>query len=98
MRHLSRVAALLLFASGACLAVGCSDDSAGPENKPSPLTGKRIWSMRFGGEGGQHTRSLAVDASGNVFIAGNFDGTIDFGGDTLTSAGSDDIFVVKLGL
>lgn len=37
----------------------------------------------------------AVDASGNVIIAGAFWGTVDFGGGALTSRGSSDIFVAK---
>ncbi len=37
----------------------------------------------------------AVDASGNVIIAGAFWGAVDFGGGTLTSRGSSDIFVAK---
>lgn len=54
-----------------------------------------LWSQRFGDEGGQEGWSVAVDGSGNVVLAGHFRGTVDFGGDLLTSAGSDDIFVAK---
>jgi hypothetical protein len=39
---------------------------------------------------------VAVDGAGNVLLTGDFDGTVDFGGGPLTSAGSDDIFVAKL--
>jgi|WetSurMetagenome_2_1015567.scaffolds.fasta_scaffold149668_1 hypothetical protein len=98
MRLWSRAAALLLLAAGACLAIGCSDDGTGPDNKPAPAPGKHIWSMRFGDENFQYARCLAVDASGNVFIAGNFSGTIDFGDGPLTASGSLwDIFVAKFG-
>ena len=38
---------------------------------------------------------VAFDANGNVFITGNFTGTISFGDVTLESAGSGDIFIVK---
>ncbi|MDO7844954.1 T9SS type A sorting domain-containing protein [Hymenobacter sp. M29] len=37
----------------------------------------------------------AVDAAGYVYQAGQFSGGITFGGTTLTSAGSTDVFVVK---
>jgi len=38
---------------------------------------------------------VASDANGNVFITGNFTGTLTFGDVTLESAGSGDIFIVK---
>lgn len=39
--------------------------------------------------------ATAVDASGNVYVAGSFNGTIQVGTATLTSAGLDEIFVAK---
>ena len=39
--------------------------------------------------------STAADASGNILVAGNFDGTLTLGATTLTSAGGDDGFVAK---
>lgn len=38
---------------------------------------------------------IALDATGNVYVAGSFRGTADFGGIALTSAGDEDIFVAK---
>lgn len=38
---------------------------------------------------------IAVDDSGNVFVAGVLYNTVDFGGGVLTSEGFDDIFLVK---
>jgi TolB-like protein len=57
--------------------------------------GMHLWSDRFGGAGPQSGCYPAVDASGNIFLAGRFYGTIDFGGGTLNSGGNDDIFVAK---
>jgi hypothetical protein len=37
-----------------------------------------------------------VDSSGNVLATGFFEGTVNFGGGNLTSAGSGDIFLLKL--
>ena len=54
-----------------------------------------LWSKRFGDASSQVGNSVATDASGNVIVTGSFQGTVNFGGDTLTSAGSDDIFVAK---
>ena len=39
---------------------------------------------------------VAVDSSGNVYTTGYFQGTVDFGAGNVTSAGSYDVFVVKL--
>lgn len=37
-----------------------------------------------------------MDANGDVFVVGKFQGTVDFGGGNRMSAGDSDIFVVKL--
>ena len=57
--------------------------------------GNHIWSKRFGNAELQSTCSVAVDGVGNVLLAGDFYGTIDFGGGPLISAGDSDIFVAK---
>ena len=58
-------------------------------------TGSHLWSKRFGSTSGDAGNSIAVDGSGNVVVAGYFQGTVDFGGGPLASAGSKDIFMVK---
>lgn len=40
--------------------------------------------------------ATGLDASGNIIVAGQFDGTITLGSITLTSVGSNDLFVAKL--
>jgi hypothetical protein len=57
--------------------------------------GRYLGSRRFGDENGQLACSVAVDASGNIIIAGSFSGTVDFGGGELVSAGDSDIFLAK---
>ena len=42
-------------------------------------------------------RRVAVDSSGNVFIVGDFEGSIDLGGGPLVSAGGSDVFVASYG-
>jgi len=59
-------------------------------------TGAHLWSKKFGGSGDEVGYSLAVDAAGAVFLAGKFQGSVNFGGASLTSAGGDDIFLAKL--
>jgi len=57
--------------------------------------GAHLWSQRFGGPGLDIGYSVAVDASGNVFVTGHFQGTVNFGGSNLVSQGGTDIFVAK---
>lgn len=98
MRCINRsILALLLLALGTGLSAGCSDKGTEPEN-PSPPTGmKHLWSKSFGDAYAQYAYAAAVDTSGSMFVAGDFNGTLDFGGGALTSAGYGDIFIVKLG-
>lgn len=58
-------------------------------------TGTHLWSKRFGGSGLDGATAVAVDPSGNVVVVGYFNGTVDFGGGSLVSAGGNDIFVAK---
>ena len=59
--------------------------------------GTHQWSKGFGdaGAGQTFSRSVAVDASGNAYISGQFNATADFGGGVLTSAGMLDAYVAK---
>jgi hypothetical protein len=63
--------------------------------KYSP-TGAYLWSRKFGGPSDDLALSLAVDrTTGETWATGYFAGSVDFGGGALTSAGGNDIFVVK---
>ena len=42
-----------------------------------------------------YSHAIAADASGNVYLAGYFTGSIDFGGGLLSSAGSSDLYVAS---
>ena len=63
-------------------------------------TGNLVWAKSLGGTGAEMGLSIAVDASGNVYTTGQFQGIADFdpgvGVVTFTSAGNYDIFVSKL--
>ncbi|MBW2454138.1 MAG: hypothetical protein JRI68_06495 [Deltaproteobacteria bacterium] len=50
----------------------------------------------YGGAGDQLLESLAIDSHGNLVMAGDFGGTVDFGGGTLTAASWDSPLLVKL--
>lgn len=57
------------------------------------------WARQTGGTNADDSQCIAYDAVGNVYIAGSFQGTVDFdpsvGTSTLVSAGSDDAFISK---
>ena len=55
--------------------------------------GAHLWSKTFGGSSADQGLAVAVDAGGNATITGEFAGSVSFGGATLSSAGSTDIFV-----
>lgn len=57
-------------------------------------SGNVLWAKRAGGYG--DATCVAADASGNVYITGDFfSGPLTFGTTTLTNAGSNDIFLAK---
>ena len=63
-------------------------------------SGNFVWAKRMGGTGEDGGNAIAVDAAGNVYTTGDFEGTADFdpgaGVFNLTSAGIRNIFVSKL--
>jgi outer membrane protein assembly factor BamB len=59
-------------------------------------TGNVIWSKRLSGPGDDHATAVAIDAAGNVIVAGNFEGTITVDTVSLTSTGAEDGFVIAL--
>ncbi len=65
------------------------------------LSGNFIWAKSMGGAFTDYGISIALESSGNIYIAGDFQGTSDFDPDTttvfgLTSSGSYDFFISKL--
>jgi hypothetical protein len=64
--------------------------------KLAAADGAHLWSKRFGDAAPQYRSRVAVDAGGNVLVAGELAGTIDFGGTPLVSAGGSDAFLAKL--
>jgi hypothetical protein len=56
--------------------------------------GQLLWHRQGGDIWNQASIVVAVDSLGNVIVTGAFEGTIDFGGTILESAGKEDAFVV----
>jgi hypothetical protein len=76
---------------------GCGgDDAPAPEPEPPAPARTCAWGQRVGAPGEQEALAVATDASGNVFIAGTFSGSLDFLGSPLMSAGGAELFVAKL--
>lgn len=57
--------------------------------------GAHRWSKRFGSPAMDGAASVATDAGGNVYLTGYFQGTADFGGGPLTSAGNADTILAS---
>lgn len=61
--------------------------------------GNLIWAKSIGGGNNDHGRSILLDASGNIFVAGDFDGLVDFdpgmGFSFQDTKGASDIFLAK---
>jgi hypothetical protein len=65
------------------------------------LNGSYVWAKQFSGTGTKFLKGMAVDASGNVFTAGMFSGTVDFNpsaavGNLSGPTFGDDGFISKL--
>jgi hypothetical protein len=61
-------------------------------------SGILLWHKRFGTSKFTNATGVAVDSAGDIVLAGEFDGVVDFGkGMPLITAGDHDVFLVKLG-
>ncbi len=60
------------------------------------VAGAYVWVKNPVSTGSETGNSITVDSLDNVVVTGYMDGSMDFGGGSLTSAGSADIFVVEL--
>jgi hypothetical protein len=57
--------------------------------------GHHLWSQHFGDAASQFVSGLAVTSSGDILLCGSFQGAVNFGGSTHTSAGDEDAYVAK---
>ena len=72
------------------LVSGATASSDGKEDalvaKIDSATGAILWGRQLGGAGKQICTAAAMDATGNVFLAGTFNGTFDLGSGALSPA------------
>ena len=57
--------------------------------------GTWAWATKAGGSGDEYGYGISALPDGSSVVTGYFSGTATFGGTTLTSAGSDDVFTVR---
>lgn len=61
--------------------------------------GLHLFSLRYGSTSNDYGAGVAVDGEGKIFVTGTYQGTVSFGGPTpFTSAGGQDIFLVRLSI
>jgi hypothetical protein len=60
------------------------------------LSGAFTWASSAGGTAIDKGLGIAVDGSGNSYVAGTFGSTVVFGADSLTAQGGSDVFVAKV--
>jgi hypothetical protein len=58
-------------------------------------SGKVLWSKTYGSTGVNYVQAAGMDHAGNLFVTGNFKGSLSFGPKTLTSAGQD-LYIMKI--
>lgn len=58
--------------------------------------GSVLWAKRLGGQGNDAAGGLTLGNDGDIYVAGKFELTSNFGTYTLNSVGSSDLFVTKL--
>jgi len=80
--------------------LGSSGANDGFLMKFSP-SGEFLWAHAIGSSGADDVRAVAADSAGNVYVGGQFSGTVDFdvgiGTKSLPSRGTSDGFVAKYG-
>ena len=61
--------------------------------------GNFLWAKTFGGTDSEHSNSITVDTSGNIYTAGYFEGQANFdpeGGNVISMSYQEDVFIHKL--
>jgi len=84
------------YGGGPITNVGAAGTSDIVVFKLKGTTGAHLWSRRFGNTSDQDVRCLATDGMNNIFVGGDFYGTINVGVTTISPSSSKDGFLIKL--
>jgi Immunoglobulin domain/Beta-propeller repeat len=60
------------------------------------IAGNLLWAKQFGGSGNDRATAMSLAFGGGIVVAGVYEGTVQFGGTTLTNAGRTDVFLAVL--
>ena len=80
------------FGSTTLVSDGCQDAYVGKVS----ASGSWVWVIRAGGAGCDWASDISALSDGSSIVTGTFRGTANFGGTTLVSEGSSDVYVAKL--
>lgn len=86
---------IILFCFCVCCISACQKESEAPA-PTLPTSVEFAWLQSVGGTNDEVIRGTFLDAQSNTYIVGTFRGTMNIGGQTLTSNGFLDIFMAKL--
>ena len=66
---------------------------------PAPVPPSPAWTVTWGGPAAESVHNVALDAAGNIYVAGEFGGTVDFDPGpavaACTARGGQDVFLTK---
>ncbi|MBL8740926.1 MAG: hypothetical protein JNK04_07530 [Myxococcales bacterium] len=82
--------------TGLDLGGGVLPGSSGATIGMFDASGNHVWSKRYG-DSGDDVVTVTTDGAGDLLFTGSFNGSLSFGGSSLTSLGSFDVYAVKLG-
>ena len=61
----------------------------------TPATAQHQWDQTFGSLNADLAAGVSVDAANNIYLTGQFRGSVDFGGGSLVAQGDGDVFLAK---
>lgn len=63
--------------------------------KYNPVNSSWVWAQKIGGSGHDAATAITLDNTGNIYLTGHFENTVNFGSNSINSSGNRDGFIVK---